>query len=102
MNPADFIALAVKLSNSQEEADLRTAVSRAYYGAFHSARQLLEECGIGFPRRTLERRKCSTLFNALVTDACALQIDRGQAGQAVEQRDGAVGHLRVVEIEEEQ
>jgi uncharacterized protein (UPF0332 family) len=53
MNPADFISLAIKLSNSQQEAELRTAVGRAYYGAFHAARELLEECDIGFPPKEL-------------------------------------------------
>ena len=52
-DPADFISLAVKLSNSDQESSLRTAVRRAYYGVFHSARRLLEECGIGFPRSEL-------------------------------------------------
>jgi hypothetical protein len=53
MNSADFISLAIKLSNSQQEVELRTAVSRAFYGAFHSVRELLEECGIAFPAREL-------------------------------------------------
>lgn len=53
MNPADFISLAVKLSNSRQEADLRTAVGRAYYGAFHSVRELLEESAIDFPPKEL-------------------------------------------------
>ena len=46
MDPADFISLAIRLSNSHREADLRTAVSRAYYGTFHLARKLLEDCGV--------------------------------------------------------
>lgn len=53
MNPVDFVGLAVELSNSRQEARLRTAVSRAYYGAFHAARELLEDCGIGFPPKEL-------------------------------------------------
>ena len=53
MDPADFISLAIKLSNSRQESELRTAVGRAYYGAFHAARELLEECGIRFPRAEL-------------------------------------------------
>lgn len=53
MNPTDIISLAVKLSNSGQEAELRTAVSRAYYGAFHAARELLEESGVCFPSREL-------------------------------------------------
>lgn len=31
-------------------ADLRSAASRAYYGAFHSARELLESVGIRLPK----------------------------------------------------
>jgi uncharacterized protein (UPF0332 family) len=38
-----FIALAGKLA--AEEATYRTAVSRAYYGAFHVARSFLVELG---------------------------------------------------------
>lgn len=53
MDPADFISLALKLSNSAQESELRTAISRAYYGAFHAARRLLEDCGLRFPRREL-------------------------------------------------
>lgn len=46
MDPAEFISLALRLSTSHREADLRTAVSRAYYGAFHLVRELLEDCGV--------------------------------------------------------
>ena len=37
MTGDDFINLAGKLATSPDEASLRTAVSRAYYGAFHLA-----------------------------------------------------------------
>lgn len=53
MNSADFISLAIKLSNSRQEAELRTAVGRAYFGAFHVVRELLEICGIRFPSKEL-------------------------------------------------
>ena len=46
MDPRDFISLALRLSSSKRQADLRSAVSRAYYGAFHVACELLEDCGI--------------------------------------------------------
>lgn len=46
MEPREFISLAIRLSSSQREADLRSAVSRAYYGAFHVACEFLENCGI--------------------------------------------------------
>lgn len=42
-----FIALAGRLAalSTADEATYRTAVSRAYYGAFHLARSLLVEMG---------------------------------------------------------
>lgn len=42
MDPRDFLALATTLHASQNEAERRTAVSRAYYALFLSARRLLE------------------------------------------------------------
>lgn len=48
MIPSDFVELAIKLSANPSEAAQRSAVSRAYYGAFHSARILVESCGFRF------------------------------------------------------
>ena len=47
MDGTAFIALAGKLAAAPngEEASYRTAVSRAYYGAFHAARLFLIELG---------------------------------------------------------
>jgi uncharacterized protein (UPF0332 family) len=47
MDASGFITLAGKLAAAPaaEEASYRTAVSRAYYGAFHVARQFLVELG---------------------------------------------------------
>jgi uncharacterized protein (UPF0332 family) len=47
MDATAFIALAGKLAAAPaaEEASYRTAVSRAYYGAFHAARLFLVELG---------------------------------------------------------
>src|SRR5688500_5045380 len=49
MDAADFMTLALKLSQSSGEAQRRTAVSRAYYSAFHLARKLVDSCGVRFP-----------------------------------------------------
>lgn len=49
MSPDDFLVLATRLSAGAGEAELRSAVSRAYYGLFHSARQLLDECDVICP-----------------------------------------------------
>ena len=52
MDPDDFISLAGKLAATanSDEAVYRTAVSRAYYGAFHLAASLLGELGFSAPR----------------------------------------------------
>src|SRR5487761_1113112 len=54
MDPRDFISIAIRLSNSQNEADLRSAISRAYYGAFHLAKQFLQDCGLRISRKELD------------------------------------------------
>ncbi|MFL5343071.1 MAG: HEPN domain-containing protein [Gemmataceae bacterium] len=50
MNPRDFLDLANELAGGSTEAEWRTGVSRAYYAAFHVARQLLTRCGFAVPR----------------------------------------------------
>jgi uncharacterized protein (UPF0332 family) len=49
MKPDDFLALAIRLSSSSAEAERRSAVSRAYYGTFHWARELIDSCGVTLP-----------------------------------------------------
>jgi uncharacterized protein (UPF0332 family) len=46
MNPRKFLDQARRLALLTEEEDWRTSVSRAYYAAFHVARELLT--GLGF------------------------------------------------------
>jgi uncharacterized protein (UPF0332 family) len=50
MNVRDFLTLADSLSQGKVEAEWRTAVSRAYYAAFHFARDLLSQYGFTVPR----------------------------------------------------
>ena len=50
MNGDDFINLAGKLATSRDEASLRSAVSRAYYGAFHLVLAFLEDIERTVPR----------------------------------------------------
>lgn len=50
MNWRDFLPLATRLAAGATEADWRTAVSRAYYAAFHVARQLLADLNFAVPR----------------------------------------------------
>lgn len=49
MKPDDFLVLAIRLSAGAGQAELRSAVSRAYYSVFHQARLLVEACGVICP-----------------------------------------------------
>ncbi len=50
MDPREFLTLAQQLSLAATEAAWRSAISRAYYAAFHVARQLLEDFGFAVPQ----------------------------------------------------
>jgi uncharacterized protein (UPF0332 family) len=50
MTGLDFVHLAKQLAAGSTEAEWRSAVSRAYYGAFHVARQLMTELGFAVAR----------------------------------------------------
>jgi uncharacterized protein (UPF0332 family) len=50
MNWRDFLLLANRLAAGPAEADWRTAVSRAYYAAFHVAHGLLTDLNFTVPR----------------------------------------------------
>lgn len=49
MNWRDFLLVASRLAAETTEADWRTAVSRAYYAAFHVARRLLADLKFTVP-----------------------------------------------------
>lgn len=49
MNALDFLAVAGEWAVGSREAEWRSAASRAYYAAFHVARELLEGCGFVVP-----------------------------------------------------
>jgi uncharacterized protein (UPF0332 family) len=50
MDPRDFLDVADEWSRGSREAEWRSAVSRAYYAAFHVARSLLEGQGFRVPQ----------------------------------------------------
>jgi uncharacterized protein (UPF0332 family) len=50
MNAREFLSVAQQLSLGTTEASWRSAVSRAYYAAFHVAKELLEDLGFTVPR----------------------------------------------------
>jgi hypothetical protein len=70
MTGDDFIHLAGKLATSADEAALRSAVSRAYYGAFHLAQQFLEDIERPIPRNAQAHVQAArTLQNSAHRDA---------------------------------
>jgi uncharacterized protein (UPF0332 family) len=50
MTARDILDVADALITGSKEAEWRSAVSRAYYAAFHVARQLLLQCGFVVPQ----------------------------------------------------
>jgi uncharacterized protein (UPF0332 family) len=50
MDARTFLTTANRLAQGATEADWRSAVSRAYYAAFHVARQLFTTCHFTVPR----------------------------------------------------
>jgi uncharacterized protein (UPF0332 family) len=50
MDPLRFLALARRLSVTANEEEWRTAISRAYYAAFHVACALLTDLGFTVPK----------------------------------------------------
>ena len=50
MDGRDFLKVADTLLAGNTEAEWRSAVSRAYYAAFHVARELLGQCGFQVPQ----------------------------------------------------
>jgi uncharacterized protein (UPF0332 family) len=49
MNPRDFLEVADELAAGTREAEWRSAVSRAYYAAFHQTRNVLRQFGFSIP-----------------------------------------------------
>jgi uncharacterized protein (UPF0332 family) len=50
MSTRDLLEVADDLLDGPKEAHWRSAVSRAYYAAFHEARLLLRQCGFAVPK----------------------------------------------------
>jgi len=50
MTPDEFLNLARRLSTAKGEAELRTAISRAYYAAFHLVHGFVNSCGVVLAR----------------------------------------------------
>lgn len=56
MDGRAFLAVARELAGSDKEELRRTSISRAYYGAYHVARELLQSCGVVVPKRDVHNK----------------------------------------------
>jgi len=83
MTGIEFLKLAIRLSASSEEADLRSAVSRAYYGAFHLAAAFVDSFGVDLPA-TAEAHQKLVFCLAACNDAQALLVSRHLSGLRIE------------------
>lgn len=50
MNAIDFYRLTLQLSNETGAAEMRSSISRAYYGAFNLAAEVVRSIGIALPK----------------------------------------------------
>src|SRR5215213_4309841 len=57
MKPEDFVDVARELAVGPNEAHWRSALSRAYYGAFHVALRMLASFGVYFSKSAAAHEK---------------------------------------------
>jgi uncharacterized protein (UPF0332 family) len=87
MNGRDFLRVARTLVVAGGEAEYRSAVSRAYYAAFHAARDLMGNLRFSVPRADraheyLYRRLNNSGLGPVVTAGRDLHVLRGRRNQA--------------------
>lgn len=68
MNPVDFLTLAKELSAGRREVGQRSAVSRAYYAAFHAALAMASQCGIRFGKSSSAHDKVAICLQHAASD----------------------------------
>jgi uncharacterized protein (UPF0332 family) len=56
VNGRAFLSLALELATSDAEERRRSAISRAYYGAYHVARELVQRCDVIVPKRDVHNK----------------------------------------------
>jgi len=64
MNRLDFLQLANELAANTAESHQRSAVSRAYYSAFNASKELIESCGLRFPKTAEAHEKVAWCMDA--------------------------------------
>ena len=93
MNGRDFLPVARSLAGSGGEAERRSAVSRAYYAAFHASRDLFKRLGFIVPRADRAHeylyRRLNNCGLGPVVDA--IVYDRGEEFETIVRCQGERG-----------
>ncbi len=76
---ADYLTLAKELATRDDEAAQRSAMSRAYYAAFHSARSFLRQEGVSISNPGLGEHK--SVWDAFQNSRDDQRIQIGQRGE---------------------
>jgi uncharacterized protein (UPF0332 family) len=63
MTGKDFLQVAVQLASQASEPHWRSATSRAYYAAFHVAREALEQNGVHIPENATGHERVIRCLN---------------------------------------
>lgn len=83
----DFLALGERLAASDDEASRRTAISRAYYAAYHAAAAFARAAGMLPGGHTHQR-----VWDAFARDPDADRATVGAAGDGLRQRRQAADY----------
>lgn len=95
MNPLDFIAIAEKLADAgMGEAAFRSAISRAYYGAFHCCREGIPRDLI--PSKDTMRKEGSHKAVLFALEAWGRSTRDGRTDAAIAARK--LGKLRLARV----
>jgi uncharacterized protein (UPF0332 family) len=101
MNARQFLDVAEELLEGIHEGHWRSAVSRAYYAAFHAARRLLIQCGFTVPQEErahayLRMRLMNSGHPDVVQAGTWLDELRSERNYADYEFDGEWNHLNAV------
>ena len=70
MEAKDFLEVAKRLLNSEDEADRRTSISRAYYAVFNQVKSFLANANIKLPKDAAGHEKAHQyLLNSGIQEA---------------------------------
>lgn len=108
MRPEDFLSLARELASRDDEASLRTAISRVYYALFHNARLILRSRHIRVPKgvsahyevparlRELAYDENNFFYEALASELDTLRTLRVKADYHIERPFISPEHVRQI------